>query len=120
IAFGHSTFVVVGDTEGGNHPLQTSTDGYQWTDRSMNYPALRGAGFGNGTFVALAGYSGEILTSTDGVNWTARKMGPPEARRLSYGNGAFVAVGTQGDIFQSGTLSSSQPHLAVRAPPNDE
>jgi hypothetical protein len=77
VAFGGSTFVVVGAVG----LLFSSPDARTWTAREN--PAglagsLSGVSYGGGRFVAV-GSAGLILTSPDGVTWIAGSSGVPES-----------------------------------------
>jgi len=97
VVFGKGTFVAVGD----NGVVTTSTNGTDWTVRTVG-TTLYGVAFGtNGRFVAV-GDNGATLASSDGVDWTPGASGTTNAfRGITYGGNQFVAVGADGAISTS-------------------
>jgi len=72
----------------------TSTDGITWTARSVPASTWTSVTYGNGLFVAVAGFGTDrIMTSPDGVTWTPRGSSTDSWSGITYGNSVFVAVG---------------------------
>jgi hypothetical protein len=103
LAYGNSIFVATTSPIIAQSAQQyaTSTDGINWTQRSLPLSGMGAASiaFGNGIFVMPCQnstaplYTSTLLTSTDGINWTTRSM--PSAQvwsGIAFGNGVFVAV----------------------------
>lgn len=98
IAYGNGVFCAVG-----NQNLATSTDGQNWTLRTLGTTAsLRSVAFGNGTFVAV-GDSSMAWLSDNGANWRAVPAAqlPSNAYRIVFQNGTFRTVGGGGQIASS-------------------
>ena len=98
VAYGASVFVAVGESDGIDSYIISSSDGTTWTERSGNKSiALNGVTFGGGLFVAVGDYDGVdslISTSPDGITWTERSTPSVENMHgVTYGNGLYVAVG---------------------------
>jgi hypothetical protein len=98
-------FVLVGGDTTANY-IYTSRDGRSWTIASVpgaNF--LRSVNYGNGRFVAVAGFAGlpgVFLTSTNGQDWIEEI--PSTNLRLNgvaFANGMFVAAGESGSVFTS-------------------
>lgn len=79
--------------------VQTSTDGINWTPRSI--PVSGGwesIAYGNGIYVAVGDVGGgsasnKYIYSADGINWSASNTVPSGAvRDVAFGNGIFVAT----------------------------
>lgn len=102
ITFGNGRFVGVGWT----HLAFSSTDGENWIVGGTTGIAggTSNVAYGEGIFVALAGYPQGMFRSPDGITWTS--MSPPagisgwfDGSALTYGNGTFVAVsGAEGTM----------------------
>lgn len=96
-AYGNGIFVAIASTGG---TTITSTDGVNWTQRSMptanQWSTLT---FGGGLFVAIVVSTTIAATSPDGINWTLQTL-PVSAAWFSstYGNGTFLAVGYNSSI----------------------
>jgi hypothetical protein len=92
-----------------------SGDGTNWTYEITTFPDLRSVACGNGTYVAVGGYSGfgipgVVLTSPDGVQWNSAAISSTNyLTDVVFGQGTFVAVGTFGQIFQSDPVLSLRP-----------
>jgi outer membrane protein OmpA-like peptidoglycan-associated protein len=72
----------------------TSSDGITWTARSVPASSWTSVTYGNGVFVAVAGFGTDrIMTSPDGVTWTPRGSSTDSWAGITYGNNTFVAVG---------------------------
>jgi hypothetical protein len=94
-----------------------STDGINWTGRTMPLNRNWRVGYGNGVFVAVATDSTDAASSTDGITWTSRTT-PSAAswEAVTYGNGVFVTIGypnsaatsTNGTTWTARTLPSSR------------
>ncbi len=53
--------------------------------------------FGNGVFVGVQEFGGELVYSYDGINWLEGTYPTsPNAKSVAYGNGVFVVVGGSG------------------------
>src|SRR6185295_5904991 len=92
-------YVAVGDEA----TIARSTDGTNWTSRSLGTYRLNGICHANGIFVAV-GDSALILTSTDGVTWIRREVvgtGGERLNQIAYGNGVFVTVGYYTNYYSS-------------------
>lgn len=95
--------------------LVTSTDGTNWTARSIPFNGGIGQmAYGNGQYVVVgsAGSSSPIATSPDLQNWTAGNIGMSGTlTSVAFGGGVFVAgpplfTSTNGtDWFQTSTQS---------------
>ena len=98
IAYGNSTFVVVGEAG----LICASSNGTTWTTRPpFVETTLRGLVYSNGSFVAV-GDAGIIARSADGQIWTVVETElTDDLVAISYGSGAFVAVGSGGVILTS-------------------
>jgi len=100
IAYGNGIYVAVSST---NTYIETSSDGYVWTNRTSANVTTSGtaAAYGNGVYV-VGGTSGAVQSSTDGINWTNRTRANTNAiYALTYDNGLFVGVGAAGSIVTS-------------------
>ena len=82
--------------------IWTSSDGVNWTDRSVPGVGGLSLGYGNGMLVGVGG-NGVIYRSTDlGQNWTTPASGTTQTlRSVAYGNGRFVVVGSGGTVLTS-------------------
>lgn len=85
----------------------TSTDGINWTSRTMPVSERWSAiAYGNGRYVAIAGgplNSNVAAHSTDGITWTQSTL--PQSTSwtsIAYGNGVFVAA-------SRGTIAATSP-----------
>lgn len=99
IAFANGLFVAVGGgCDGGcKGRIAVTKDGVSWKDVA---PAsadnwLGGVAYGNGTWVAVGGFS-RVLRSADGLTWTAADLADGSIRNMRFANGWFVAVGDGG------------------------
>jgi hypothetical protein len=95
VAYGNSTFVVIGT--GGT--ILTSPDGITWTQQTSGTAnTLNAIAFGNGMFVTV-GVGGTILTSPDGVIWTSKAgVTTNLLRGIAFTNNKFIAVGAAGTV----------------------
>ena len=95
ITYGDNKFVAVGDFG----QISTSTDGIDWTTKSVGawYYAIT---YANNMFVAV-GANGQIATSTDGTNWKKQYVESNGYYAITYGDNKFVAVGQAGRITTS-------------------
>ena len=105
VCFEGGKFVAVGYDRSTFSKIMYSTDGISWT--AANVPQLQNlrlsyVAFGNGKFVAIAGYKRAVnayvtsnlcLYSEDGISWSQTTL-PQNVvwGGLAYGNGKFVAV----------------------------
>jgi hypothetical protein len=94
MAFGASTYVVVGGT------VRYSTNGTTWTAATAGAQTFNDVIFANSLFVAV-GAAGTCYTSPDGITWTSQSAGSSAFNRLLYANSLFVAVGAAGTIYTS-------------------
>lgn len=102
----------------------SSTDGINWTQRSL--PAnvsWMAVTYGGGLFVAVAQNTTTAATSPDGVTWTIRTM-PSAAtwQSVTYGNSTYVAISQastaaatspDGITWTQRTMSTSQTWMSV-------
>ena len=114
VTFNQGVFVAVsGDVNGS---IWTSTDGFQWTNRVLDFDdSFMAVTAGGGRFVTVGN---TILTSTNGMDWEPANI-PSELAgqdilltHLAYGNGMFLATeagqsnqcqGVHGRVFASAT-----------------
>jgi hypothetical protein len=101
IDYGNGIFAMVGGStshsiydNGAGNKLATSTDGTNWTTKTID-GTWRSIAYGNGVWVLVGN---GIATSTDnGATWTTRTLGTDywygSLNAVAYGNGRFVAVG---------------------------
>lgn len=100
IGYGNNTFVAIAPQSGVPAVVSTSPDGISWTTRTIPNSDWGGLAFGNGIFLAVAGFNPITATSTDGITWTQRGTLPSSANwRVVFGNGVFLA-------YDSGTTST--------------
>lgn len=93
-------FVTVGE----RGQLFTSTNGQQWTDRSLPGVTadMNGVAYGGGRVVAVGAGGSALVSLDDGSTWTAVTTGSGVSLLgVTYGNGQFVAVGESGVILTS-------------------
>ncbi len=89
VASGKGTFIAVGD--GGT--LLSSSDAAHWSAAMCDDAPLRTVAFGNGVFLASAGFTSQYATaSSDGKKWRQVFL-PIQATTICFGNGLFVAAG---------------------------
>jgi hypothetical protein len=90
-------------------PQNGQQAGVKWTSRtSASDNSWFSVTYGNGIFVAVAGFgtSNRVMTSSDGITWTTRTASADYAwRSVTYGNGLFVALSTNGSGNQVMTSS---------------
>ncbi|WOO43334.1 hypothetical protein [Rubellicoccus peritrichatus] len=102
--FADDLFVAVGDSDGTDASILTSSDGVVWTDRSgLVNQDLLSVTYGAGTFVAV-GSSGTVLSSLDGLTWSTETSGTAEdLNGVTYNafSNTFVAVGASNTIITS-------------------
>ena len=121
VAYGGGQFVAVGD----NGTIITSTDGYNWTNRSFGvFPYLRGVAYADGEYAAV-GDGGVILVSSNAATWTQlpsvsgnslhgiagdsswRSDGLPQFLALGdSGTAIFGSNGTNWSVVSSGTSNT--------------
>jgi hypothetical protein len=107
VAFGNSTFVLVGAAGGQGHggSLAYSADGITWTACTMEAlvgVAITSVCFGNSKFVAVS--QDKVIYSTGGDIWMSGQGSSLSGKQLNSvaaGNGKFAAVGTNDSIFLS-------------------
>jgi hypothetical protein len=101
IAYGSGTFVTVGGP-GGSGSAESSTDGINWTSRTITAPAsgtFSAVRYGAGRFVAI-NTDGYTAVSNNGILWEAGGNMPVSTGNwisLAYGNGRFVALSDIGE-----------------------
>ncbi|MGB6221701.1 hypothetical protein [Haloferula sp.] len=103
------TIVAVGELNGGDSVIATSTDnGVSWSQRDLgSLGSFEGAAYGNGVFVAVGERSfstpnSVIASSPDGLDWTVRDSGTNRNfLDVTFGNGLFVAVNGSQDVVTS-------------------
>lgn len=82
--------------------LATSTDGVNWTSRTLPVTSRLNDVFWLGSRFAAVGVSGVLLTSDDGAAWTQRNSGTTQALRAVAASPArWVAVGDGGTVLSS-------------------
>ena len=84
----------------------SSSDGRTWTQKDSGmtftyYNYFTSVTYGNGVFVAVGSYSGNICSSSDGVAWSQNSVSPNNVFSVTFGNGLFVALSDPGKIFTS-------------------
>ena len=95
VTYGNGIYVAISSNNGFGTSVITSSDGANWTRRSIHFSQWQSVTFGNGLFVAV-GNSGtqRVATSSDGIVWTARTASINKSwKSITFGNGLFVAVG---------------------------
>lgn len=95
IAYGNGIYVVVG-LDG---YTAYSTDGENWTRKTVGTESWYAIAFGNGKFVAV-GKSRKITTTTDGKTWTTVKQVGTSAvgnwLAITYADGKFITSSSKG------------------------
>lgn len=95
IAYGNGIYVVVG-LDG---YTAYSTDGENWTRKTVGTESWYAIAFGNGKFVAV-GKSRKITTTTDGKTWTTVKQVGTSAvgnwLAITYADGKFITSSSEG------------------------
>jgi hypothetical protein len=101
MAYGNSTFVAISGSDAVSTVAATSSDGFNWTQRTLPASVWWSDVIYGDKFVAIAGggsWSGSLATTTaatssDGINWTTTTM-PASATwsAIAYGNGTYVAI----------------------------
>ncbi len=99
VAYGQERYVAVGPGTG----IFTSTDGRDWTRRTVSFTATFSCIAASPTLFVAGSSVQTLYTSPDGVAWTARTGTVTNfaIRGVAYGNGRFVAVGDGGNIRHS-------------------
>jgi hypothetical protein len=97
-AYGNGRYVVVGQAGGDWGVIETSSDGWHWTQYTDNsLLELYDVAYANGVFVAVGWdyylYTGNIYHSTNGTDWVHHSTDIANVNRVVYGSGLFVAVG---------------------------
>jgi len=111
VTFGNGQFVAVGDADGTDAYIITSSDGIKWVEQSnpKNFN-LYGIIYAGGQFVAVGqadGTDAYIITSSDGITWTERANPKNfDLYDITYAGGQFVAVG-QADGTDTYIITSS-------------
>lgn len=118
-AYGNGIWVVLPDPGSASTVTTVSTDGKNWSAGTGRLPNTiwSDIAYGNGLFVAIAGWSfaggsssagntNIVATSTDGVTWTQRTM-PVGAywSRIIYANNQFLAISRN-----SSTAAATSPN----------
>jgi hypothetical protein len=100
IAYGHNTFVAIGDdTEGGQ--VLWSHDGISWQRVHLGSVRPQRIIYDIGRFI-VAGENGNIWVSKDGKSWFNRKLSTTDnLHGVAYGIDRFIAVGDNGRICWS-------------------
>jgi hypothetical protein len=106
ICYGNNLFIITADRP--SSILQTSTDGINWTQRTVPTGFWVSVAYGNGKFVALGSNAvqnnyDQIMWSTDGINWTSvPDVGLTDLwTNIEYVNNIFIAVSSSGAIMVS-------------------
>jgi hypothetical protein len=76
-------------------PETDSTDGINWTSRTVPTNDWLSVTYGNGRFVAVAssGSGNRVMTSPDGITWSScQSAADYDWQSIAYGNGVFVSV----------------------------
>lgn len=90
VTFGNGIFLAVTDT--GSQRAMTSTDGKNWTPRTVPLGYWAYASYGNGQFVVMS--DTQVMKSSDAQNWTVYQM-PSNCslwQSIIWGNGVYSAV----------------------------
>ena len=90
VTYGDDKFVAVGNTS----TTAYSSDGISWTGSSIANTNWTGVAYGNGTFVAVAGFGQSGAYSYDGINWNLSNL-PTNGggiKFITYGNGYFIVT----------------------------
>lgn len=112
IAFGLGTFVVTALHGGASNSIFTSTDGMNWSTRTLpstpDGNGLIDVVFGNGLFVAVssgASTTNCVYTSPDGITWTAQTLpAVPSAALIAI---AYQSTGTVFCIIAHNSAASN-------------
>lgn len=96
LAYGNSTYVVVGRAPGAFRSM-SSSDGITWSTGDLPAYEWTSVTYGAGTFVAVSS-GGQVATSSDGATWTPQTTGVVANAwtSVTYGGGLFVAVSSSG------------------------
>ena len=90
---------------GGAGAVVTSQDGgTTWQERTTpTSDQLNSVAYGNATFVAAGGYSGDVITSSDGIGWNLQAgiLAPQAWYRIVYYDDVFLVMGSYGDVYSS-------------------
>jgi hypothetical protein len=111
VTWSGSIFVAVGDADGTDAYIVTSSDGITWTERSnpKNF-RLKSAVRSGSIFVAVGeadGTDAYIITSSDGTTWTERSNPKNvQLNSVTWSGSIFVAVGL-GDGTDAYIVTSS-------------
>jgi hypothetical protein len=96
-----------GSFGGGSAGVSTSTDGINWTLRTMSH-GITNVTYAAGLYIAVGGNSSSLCyidSSTDGFTWTNRvnvTLGASTGLSdVIYANSIFVAIGSSGAIYSS-------------------
>lgn len=98
VYYADGTFYVIASSK-----LFYSTDGINWSERTLPKNNLQFFAYGKGLFVILP-YSGNVgVYSTDGINWseTTLPIYCINLNSIAYGNGRFVAIKKDGTTIYS-------------------
>ena len=85
---------------GGYSTMAHSTNGIDWTIRTVGTETWTSVTYGNGRYVAV-GNRALMAHSTNGFNWTTFHVGTRDWHGVTHGNGRFVAVGNNGSMAHS-------------------
>lgn len=87
ICYGNGKFVA-----GSNNSVYLSSDGLNWTEKSLGLGIVYDIIYGKNIFVGTSNNSNIMYFSTDGENWEKIEL-KNKYRNVCYGNGKFLAVG---------------------------
>jgi hypothetical protein len=119
MTYGAGLWVMIlpGATASSTAYLSSSSDGTNWTDRTIPAGVYSGVAFGNGLFVAPRGTHAAI--SSDGITWSSVSLpsigSGQSTGGIAFGNGMFVVSASSGDgsvirIFRSTDGSTWTSH----------
>lgn len=113
LTYGNGLYVVVSAFTG-SAKYATSTDGLNWTSRTLP-PLLDGQGdeifategagniaFGDGQFIIANNYGRDIVAkSVDGINWTKQTIPTSGTNSIAYVDNCWFISGWDGHVFVS-------------------
>ena len=90
-AYGNGVYVFLSNQGGAN--MITSTNGINWTSRTVGGNSWYNMTYANGIFTATGGTSPTIVAkSTDGINWSTVTYSRGRGH-IEYGNGMWIQLG---------------------------